>query len=145
MNPSEPPANSPSEGGLQFDRAEFKGDAAIKCVSCQAPIAGQYFQVNGQAVCPACREQIAQFGMGGSKSCGFARAALGGSGAAVAGFLIYWAIRAISGYEFGLIAILVGWMVGMAVRWGSERLGGLFYQLLAVTLTYFSICARYVP
>jgi hypothetical protein len=75
----------------------------------------------------------------------FARALAAGIGAAAAGFTIYWAIRAATGYEFALVAILVGWMVGMAVRWGSFRRGGILYQLLAVVLTYLAIASTYCP
>jgi hypothetical protein len=36
-------------------------------------------------------------------------------------------------------------MVGGAVRAGSSGRGGVGYQILAVLLTYFSICANYMP
>lgn len=143
-NPTEQsPASTES---LQFDRAEFSpGGAALPCSFCKAPIAGQYFQVNGQTACPSCREQIDSAISGGSKFGRALRALAGGFAAAVAGFLIYWAVRAATGYEFALIAILIGFMVGGAVRWGAQRRGGLFYQLMAVALTYLSIASNYTP
>ncbi len=51
----------------------------------------------------------------------------------------------LTGYEFGLIAILVGYAVGIAVRRGSSGRGGWPYQLLAVGLTYASIVGSYLP
>jgi hypothetical protein len=45
--------------------------------------------------------------------------------------------------QIGLIAILVGFMVGGAVRAGSDRRGGVGYQLLAVLLTYLCISLSY--
>jgi hypothetical protein len=54
-------------------------------------------------------------------------------------------VLAATGYEIGLIAILVGFMVGWAVRRGAGGLGGRRYQLLALTLTYLAIGATYVP
>ena len=45
--------------------------------------------------------------------------------------------------EIGLISILVGYMVGMAVRKGSNGRGGWVYQLLAIFLTYTAISASY--
>ena len=48
-------------------------------------------------------------------------------------------------FEIGLIAIVVGLMVGVAVRKGSKGRGGWFYQTLAVVLTYGCICAQYMP
>ncbi len=51
---------------------------------------------------------------------------------------------ALTGYEFGLIAIVVGFLVGAAVRKGDGR-GGWKYQALAMFLTYTSIVSSYVP
>ena len=58
---------------------------------------------------------------------------------------IWYAVRALTGYEVGLIAIIVGLLVGGAVRKGSKRRGGRLYQTLAVLLTYASIVSTYVP
>ena len=41
--------------------------------------------------------------------------------------------------NLGLVAVLVGFIVGRAVRKGSENRGGSFYQVLAVFLTYTAI------
>src|SRR5688500_3202694 len=105
-----------SNESLQFDRAEFTHGAALPCSFCKAPVAGQYFQVNGQTACPNCREQIDAAISGGSKFGRTLRAFAAGFAAAIAGFLIYWAVRAATGYEFALISILIGFMVGYAVR-----------------------------
>ena len=58
---------------------------------------------------------------------------------------IYYAILAATGYEIGLVAILVGWLVGLAVQKGSNGVGGWAYQTLAVGLTYLAIVSTYVP
>ncbi len=55
------------------------------------------------------------------------------------------AVTELTGYEIGLIAIAVGYLVGMAVHIGSRRVGGLAYQLLAVFLAYSAIVMTYVP
>ena len=142
-NPPEQPISSDSS--LQFDRAEFSESAALSCSFCKAPVAGQYFQVNSQTACPNCRGQIDSAFSGGSKSLRTLRAMGAGFAAAAAGFLIYWAVRALTGYEFALISILIGFMVGGAVRWGAQARGGVFYQLMAVVLTYLSIASSYTP
>lgn len=136
---------SPSNESLQFERAEFAQGAALSCSFCKAPIAGTYFQINGQIACPNCRQQVETAFSGGSKGSRTIKALAAGIAAAIAGFLVYWGIRAATGYEFALVAILIGYMVGMAVRWGAERRGGVFYQLMAVVLTYFSIASNYTP
>ena len=61
------------------------------------------------------------------------------------GAAIWYGVRTLTGYEIGLIAILVGYMVGTAVRWASRGRGGLAFQILAVLLTYFWISANYAP
>src|SRR5687768_10503240 len=116
---------------LQFDRAEFNQNAAFPCAFCKTPIAGDYFQVNGQTSCPNCREQLNAAMSGGSKTLRAFRALAAGTAAGIIGFFIYWGVRALTGYEVGLISILVGFMVGGAVRWGAQSRGGLFYQLMA--------------
>jgi hypothetical protein len=59
--------------------------------------------------------------------------------------LIWWGIRKATGYEIGLIAVVVGLMVGGAVRAGSRGRGGIGYQLLAMALTYSCITSTYIP
>ena len=54
-------------------------------------------------------------------------------------------VAIVTGLEIGLIAILVGIMVGKAIRNGSYGVGGRPQQILAVALTYFAITTSYVP
>ncbi len=75
----------------------------------------------------------------------FVRATLYGLPAAAAGSGIWYAITELTGYEIGLVAIVIGLMVGVAVRAGARRRGGWTYQGLAMTLTYLSIVSTYVP
>jgi hypothetical protein len=130
---------------LQFDKADFAGQPTLTCAFCKAPITSEYFQVNGQVVCPKCRDGIGSFVASGAEGARLALAAGAGIGAGVGGFIIYYLVLKMTGINFGLVAILVGWMVGTAVRWGSGRLGGLSYQILAAILTYIAICGTYIP
>ena len=50
-----------------------------------------------------------------------------------------------TGYDLGLIAIVVGLLVGGAVKFGSAGRGGWFYQTMAMVLTYATISASIVP
>jgi hypothetical protein len=131
---------------LQFDRAEFGGQPASQtCAACQQPIADRYFDVNGQITCSTCRETIANTL---EKNPGWTAPliALGaGLGGGVVGALIYYAVLKITGYEIGLIAIVVGLLVGRAVRGGSGGRGGRLYQVMAVAITYLAIVSTYVP
>jgi hypothetical protein len=135
-----------SPGEIQFDRADFAQPAGeASCGVCGRSLQGHYFEVNGIMVCEGCRYAVetAFNQRGGTR--GFLKAAFAGFGAAVAGSILYYAVRELTGYEIGLISILVGWGVGKAVHWGSRGKGGWAYQSLAVFLTYMAIASTYVP
>jgi hypothetical protein len=133
-------------GDLQFDRAEFEGDRPhASCAMCHESLLGSYYEINGSTVCEACCERIRTSLTSGTPGRRALRAIGAGVGAAIAGSLLYYAILAITGYEFGLIAIVVGFAVGKAVSWGSDGRGGWAYQTLAIALTYLAIVSAYLP
>jgi hypothetical protein len=140
---SEPANPNPTPPGdsLQFDRAEYAG-AALKCAVFGGSIQDQFYQANGQNICPACREKVSLVGV--PDPLAFGRATGAGLAAGVGGFLLYWLLLHLFGLQIGLVAIAVGWMVGSAVRWGSRGTGGPPFQILAVAITYLSICSSYV-
>jgi hypothetical protein len=141
---------SPLPHDLQFEHAEPLSPATApalsgkSCVACKQPIANTYYHAQGQVVCPSCAERI-QSGQQAAPALSLARAALYGAGAALAGCLLYAAVTITTGLNIGLIAIVVGYMVGKAIRQGSNGLGGRPQQILAVTLTYFAITTSYIP
>lgn len=128
---------------LEFDRAESPGPAIaapIQCADCARPIQTAYFEANGKVLCAVCRGRIAtaQDGSGG-----YLRSVVFGLGAALLGAAVYFAVAAITSYEVGLIAILVGYLVGQGVKIGSRSGGGRKFQVTAVALTYFAIGLSY--
>jgi hypothetical protein len=142
--PTDPFAEQSSP--LQFGRAEFVGaPAGTACTMCQTPIAGSYFEANGAVVCDGCRAVLAAFGTAGTRTSRFLRALGAGLLAAAAGSALYFLVSKLTGYEFGLIAIVVGFAVGAAVKWGCHGRGGALYQALAIGLTYLAIVSTYVP
>jgi hypothetical protein len=140
---------SPSSGptDLQFDRAEFASEAAAipTCGLCQRPVQRTYFDVNGKMTCSDCRDAIVREQASSAGARGIIVAIVAGIGAGIVGALLYYAVLAITGYELGLIAVVVGFFVGAAVRWGSGGRGGRVYQAIAVTITYVAIVSTYVP
>ena len=135
-------------GDLQFDKvepAEGQPVSPTVCAACQKPLVSFYYQVNERPACERCKAQIQYDEASGSAVGNLLRASVFGLLAALAGGAIWYAVRATTGYEVGLIAVVVGIMVGGAVRAGCRRRGGVAYQLLAVALTYFGICVQYVP
>jgi hypothetical protein len=137
----------PTPAELQFDHAEFAAphSGAVVCKACSQTIPQTYYEVNSNILCDRCRSAIESQLQGGSGVVRFLRASLFGLGAALAGTALYYLVLAVSGLEIGLIAIVVGMMVGAAVRAGSRHRGGWFYQTLAVFLTYNAIVLSYIP
>jgi len=137
------PEADASTQALQFDKADFGRLAPIKtCAACGQGIATEYFEIAGRAICPLCRDRFT--GNLPDKLC-FWRAAVYGGIAAIIGTIVWSLIIHFTGYEIGLIAIIVGVGVGKAVRKGSRGRGGWKYQSLAIILTYVSITTSYVP
>lgn len=132
---------------LQFERAESSEDGTpaptVACVACETSLT-TYFEVNGRIACERCRDALAA-----ARRAPHAGPMLRATGlglfAAIAGSLIYYGVAELTGYELGLISIVVGLLVGVAVRKGSRMRGGWRYQALAMFLTYAAIASTYVP
>jgi hypothetical protein len=144
-DPNQPPPLPATDAPLQFDKAEIAGEPALSCAVCKTPIVGEYYQANGQTICPRCRDQVSRVGVGGSGPARLFKATAAGLGGGLAGFVVYYFVTKLTGWNIGLIAIVVGWLVGMGVRWGSEGRGGVAYQLLAAIITYVAACAIDIP
>jgi hypothetical protein len=132
---------------IQLDRADFVQPvaAAPRCDVCGNALMGSYFEINQKMACERCRHEVEEAFQQRGGAGGFLKAALAGFGAAVAGSILYYAVREATGYNIGLIAILVGWGVGKAVHWGARGKGGGGFQTLAVFLTYMAIVSTYLP
>jgi hypothetical protein len=139
-NPQVPPS-------LQFEHAEMTGasQGPAHCTACGARLLDSYYLVGDKPVCSNCHAAVLAHVAGGSGAGRFFKALGAGIAAAILGTIIYFAVLALTGYEIGLIAVLVGGIVGAAVRWGCNRRGGLTYQLMAIFLTYSSIVSSYLP
>lgn len=131
---------------LQFDRAEYAQPVAanVSCSMCSRGIVQSYYALGGKIICSDCRERR-EHGLEGGGFVRLLRASGAGLGAAILGAVLWYGVRAATGYEIGLIAIAVGIGVGKAVAWGAHGKGGWSYQLLALFLTYTSIVTNYVP
>lgn len=143
----DPQAPASNAGEMQLDRADFVEPASADavCGVCNESLRGHYFDINGKMTCERCRYNVeAELSQQGGAG-GFFKAAFAGLGVAAVGSAVYYGVREATGYEFGLISILVGYGVGVAVRWGSRAKGGWVYQSLAIFLTYMAIVSTYVP
>ena len=144
-------SSATDQGELQFEQAEFPAETGAvqehvtRCSACSTAIPDVYYEANGKVVCSPCRDKIEAALNQGSRLGRVVKAFGFGTIAAAIGAILYYAIMRITGLNIGLVAVVVGLMVGGAVKAGSGRRGGRFYQLLAVFLTYSAIAAMYIP
>lgn len=135
---------------LQFDHAEPSSGASpssgtISCAVCKSLLPETYHVVNGHIVCDKCRRDAeADWNRGGAAG-RFGKALGLGILATIGCAVLWYAVLKFTNSQFGLLAILVGWVVGTAVMKGSNGRGGWRYQALAIFLTYTSIVSSYVP
>jgi len=137
---------------LQFDRAQTGANQpgertgpAVSCDACNRSIETYYYHVNGKSVCKDCRQKLERELAGARGTGALARALIFGIGAAIAGAAIYYAVIAIADLEIGIVAILIGYMVGYSVRKGASGHGGRRYQIIAAVLTYWAVGLAYSP
>ncbi len=137
---------------LQFDRAvdPSAADAAAGapvCSACSASIRMYYYDVDGATVCSTCKQGVERASGGGAAGAkgGMVKVVLAGLGAAIAGAVIYYSVMEYLNLEIGYVAILIGFMVGYAIRGAAAGRGGRRYQLLAAGLTYFAVALAYTP
>jgi len=145
-----PASAGPSAGSMQSPPgpplAPVPGSVsqAKTCSQCRAPIQGDYFLSAGAVFCPVCREEAVEGHVRPGCLTLLRAAAYGAVGALLASGL--WALVTIlTGYELGIIAILVGLIVGYAVRRGSGKAQGRIFQFLALILTFFSLAYAMIP
>lgn len=140
-----------SGGGLlQFDTALLKGGGApgdtraLVCDGCAQPITSTYYDVSGRTTCAACRTTLGTLLETPSGIAPIVKASLFGMAAGIAGAIVYYAVIAITNFEIGIVAILIGYMVGYAVHKGAGG-GGRRFQVLAIALTYGAVALAYAP
>jgi len=117
----------------------------LVCSACNKPVTDEYFEIAGKATCRTCKFAIEEALTGGSRVARAIRASFAGVVAAVTGAFLYHALTKATDHEFAIAALVLGAMVGGAVRWGARRRGGWVYQWMAVLLTYASIGGAHLP
>jgi len=133
---------TPSVDDLQFSTAE-PGISATpasgpSCTVCGQAIVSDFFALGEAVLCPSCCAR-ATAPASGSKLGRVFKSSFLGMAAGLIGAVLWFVIRRVAHMEVGLVAVLVGFMVGKAVRSGSGDRGGRGYQVLAVTITYCCI------
>jgi hypothetical protein len=101
-----------------------------------------YYEVYGNVTCPDCQEMLWRQADGGSPIKRLLRAVSAGMVIAILGAICLAACTT-KNYQTWLGFMLIGLLVGCAVRWGARRRGGWFYRALAVTITYVAMATTY--
>ncbi|HEY1308481.1 MAG TPA: hypothetical protein VGF24_33260 [Vicinamibacterales bacterium] len=135
---------------LQFDRVITESTAPVapgtaQCTGCHTAIATEYYSINGHTVCERCREAIAASAQTPLGAGPLLKAGVLGLGAGIVGSIIYYGVIALFDLEIGIVAILIGYMVGYAVRKGAGGRGGRRFQVMAIALTYCAVALAYTP
>ena len=129
----------------QFGTAEYKSASGPdRCKSCQQELSGAYFRINGLLACEKCTRQL-QAQTPRDTHAAYVRGILFGVGGAIVGLILYSAFGIATGIRLGYIALAVGWLVGTAVKKGSNGIGGRRYQIAAVALTYAAVSLSAIP
>jgi hypothetical protein len=133
-----------STGGadhLQFNQAEFTGRT---CTFCKSPIGDTYYQIQGRDACPTCAQGRLASQNSSDSGGKMLKAFLWGGGAAVLGSAAF-AIVALIGFQLAILSIGIGWLVGVAIKKGTDGHTSRKYQIMAVLLTYMAIATSYIP
>jgi hypothetical protein len=132
------------DGGSQLELHDDKGQGPERtCLRCQKTIAGPFAMVDGAPYCTECYPDVLSPEPPPVSDVGrFLRATVQGTAAAIPGVTVYYAVLRM-GFQASLVSILVGFLVGTAVRNGSQHHGGWHYQALAILLTYSAIVASF--
>jgi hypothetical protein len=139
------PPKSSRIADLQFERAELPAtESSLACAFCKSSISESYYHIAGAVACPTCASLRQHFQQRPKGLAPLLRASLYGLGAAIAGSIIF-ALVSLTGFQFGIVAILVGIMVGKAMRYATRGRTSRIYQVMAVVLTYGAITTSYIP
>src|ERR1700761_7375216 len=130
----------------QFGTAEYAGGTpgGERCKSCGQSLASQYYRVNGAVTCNYCGEQALLRKPQDTHQI-FVRGLLFGIGGAILGIILYAGFGIVTGLMLGYISLAVGWIVGKAIKKGTNGIGGRRYQIAAVLLTYSAVSLSAIP
>ena len=134
----------PAAESLQFRKAETNVEK-VSCAFCKQPLGDTCYHAGDRTACTRCAQALTASQTRRGSMQDFVTAALYGFGAALAGSALFAVVALVAHLRLGLLAIVVGVMVGKAVVYGANGCRGRRFQILAVLLTYFSISSSYVP
>jgi hypothetical protein len=121
------------------------GSGPVTCSRCETPLS-EYWSIDGAVYCERCKDEVvAERTSPEGATARVGKAFAYGVGGMLVGAGVWYGVAKITNLEIGLNAILLGWLVGKGVHLGSEKRGGLGYQVMAVLITYLGIGVAGVP
>ena len=117
------------------------------CQLCEADIPeGHQVEIQGKGrralnsiICPNGASDIEQTLQAETENPNLILAVLAGLAAAIVGTLVWYGVVVITNYQLGFIAVGVGWLVAMAVVFGSGRKRGPALQAISVAITLVAL------
>jgi hypothetical protein len=129
---------------ISFDDAHAPA-TSVPCSRCERPLT-EYWTLDGAVLCESCAETLKEERTSSEGAAGrVGKAFAFGLGGMLVGAGVWYGVAKITDYEIGIIAILLGWLVGKGIYAGSGRRGGIGYQVMAVLVTYFGIGCATLP
>lgn len=117
----------------------------VTCARCEKSLS-EYWSIGGAVYCERCKDEIvAERTAPDGAAVRVGKAFAFGLGGMIAGAVVWYVVAKYMDMQLGLIAILLGWLVGKGIHYGSEKRGGLGYQIMAIVITYLGIGAAWVP
>jgi len=139
LEPREP------RGAPGADQAVAPGQAM--CPGCKRHLEAARMELsNGALMCKTCIQNqrmayAAPARASASGSTGFVLAPIAGAVGAMVGAGIWAAIAIATDFEVGYVAVLVGFLAGLGVRWGAGGQGSAGLQVLAAILAFAGMLA----
>ncbi len=127
-------------------RIGAKAGENVVCASCSKSLPGaeahSFRGKKGEDVffCPECKQKIdAELAAETADPNLFGAIVLGALAGLAAG-AVWFLVEALTGYRVGYIALGAGYLVGLAVVWGSGKKRGSALQLVSVAITLLAVC-----
>lgn len=125
---------------LDLQRADYGATPLTwPCAWCTRSLDTAWFEVEHQRICAPCAEQARSLFPVDTRERFTRSVALGALAAGIGGLAYFHLFRLTGGSWMIFAAIGLGYLVGRAMRIGSNNLGGRRYQVMAAVLTYSAV------